>query len=318
MWGWFNRRHEDKLFRWNTDRTQILYVLPENPREYLDPLSRGEIARRVELLMEKFGLVKEGGRGIARHTIGSGLTLQLNTEDLDWNSDAEADFLLYSLTKSRFDLAGRRDFYVAQQAAVEQLIFRGEFFSASAKNPRWNNEPCVQLFDTTEIRTPDSMSDDTPSVYDGVQLGEYNEPLGYYAPTKANPTRLIPVSQMFHWYEPTGINQIRGESAFSPVVNKLVDWWDLEKLVVKTAKTHSALAVAVKKLAKIGGRGAFNAIKSGGSGNTDPTCNTQALEKAFGGAVAYLGQDGEVELVNSTTPNEKLQPFVSNLFAPDN
>jgi hypothetical protein len=88
MFGFFKRRHEDKL-RWSTDRTQILYALPEDPREYLDPLSRCEVNRRVEWLMERFGMVKEGALGIARHAIGTGLTLQLNSTGVGWNAEAE-------------------------------------------------------------------------------------------------------------------------------------------------------------------------------------------------------------------------------------
>lgn len=317
MFGWFKRRHEDKL-RWNTERTQIMYLLPEDPREFLDPLSRQEIARRVEWLSEKFGLVKELFRGTARHTIGTGLTLQLNTDDAEWNGLAESDFLLYSLTKGRIDLAGRRDFYAMQDTAVQQIGRRGEFFSRQARNPRWREEPCEQLFDTTEIRTPDDMADDEQT-YDGVGLGEFLEPLRYYAPTKLNQHRWFDASTMFHWYEPDGINQVRGQSSLSPVVNRLVDWYDLEKLVIKTAKTHSALAIAVRKLAKAGGRGAFGGVRrTNATGATkDEKMDTAALEKAFGGSIAYLGADGDVQLVNSQSPNEKLAPFISDLIAPD-
>ncbi|MEQ1862229.1 MAG: phage portal protein [Chthoniobacteraceae bacterium] len=314
MFGWFRRRHEDKL-RWQTDRTQIMYLLPENPREYLDPLSRAEVARRTEWLMEKFGLVKEGVVGCARHVVGTGLSMWLDTTDLDWNREAEEDFLRYSLTKSRFDIAGRRDFYDAQTTAPQQLFARGEFFAANRRNPRWDGEPCVQLFDTTEIETPESMEDDA-HVYDGVKLGEFMEPVAYYARKAGGGHEPIPAGEMFHWYEPTGVNQIRGQSAFSPVVDKLVDWRDLEKLVIQTAKTHSALALAVKSMAKVGGRGAFNNVR-----RRDPSApesaDNAALERAFPGLVAYLGADREVQVINSQSPTDKLEPFLTNLIAPD-
>jgi len=321
MFGWFKRRHEDKLRFGNTERTQIMYLLPEDPREYLDPLSRQEVTRRVEWLSEKFGLVKELFHGTARHTVGTGLTLQLNSDDHEWNALAEADFLLYSLTKSRFDIANRRDFYAAQKTAVRQIGYRGEFFARATRHPRgpWEGEPCEQLFDTTEIRSPDNLGDEEKDIYDGVGLDEFLAPTKYFAPTSADPRRAFDAATMFHWYDPSGINQVRGQSSLSPVVNRLVDWFDLEKLVIKTAKTHSALAVAVRKLAKAGGRGAFNRIN-----RTTPTGatasekqDTSALEKAFGGAVAYLGADGDVQLVNAQTPNEKLAPFISSLIAPD-
>lgn len=321
MFGWFKRRHEDKLRFGNTERTQIMYLLPEDPREYLDPLSRQEITRRVEWLTEKFGLVKELFHGTARHTVGTGLTLQLNSDDHEWNALAESDFLLYSLTKQRFDLAQRRDFYAAQKTAVRQIGYRGEFFSRATRKEKglWNGEPCEQLFDTTEIRSPDDLGDDEKAIYDGVGLDENLAPTKYFAPTQAQPRRSFDAGEVFHWYDPSGINQVRGQSSLSPVVNRLVDWYDLEKLVIKTAKTHSALAVAVRKLAKAGGRGVFNAVRrnSATGATKDEKQDTAALEKAFGGAVAYLGADGDVQLVNSQTPNEKLAPFISNLIAPD-
>jgi capsid protein len=326
--GFFNRRHEDKIWRRSTERSNIYYVLPESPHEYLDPLSRQEVARRYEWLLEKFGMVKEGTNGVARHTIGTGLTLQLNSDDPEFNVDGRAAFNMYALTPSRVDISGRRNLYQMQRTAVQQLIGRGEFFSANRENPRWKGtftstgaevgEPCVQLFDANQIESPEDADE---SVYDGVKLGQYFEPLGYYARQKGGTHDFIPANLMTHWFEPTGVDQVRGQSAWSPVVDKLVDWHDLAKLVVATAKTQNAIAIAVKKLAKIGGRGIGNRIKqriaqtTGQS--TEPETDTSALEKAFPGLVAYLGADGEAEMIHHTSPNDKLEPFLSNLIGPD-
>jgi capsid protein len=316
MFGWLTRRHHDKLVP-TTKRSQVLYCLPENPREYLDPLSRRQIANMAERLMERFGMVKEGVCGIARHTIGTGLTLQLNTEDLPWNAEAERQFLLYSLTKSRFDIGNRRDFFSAQRTAVEQISLRGEFFAAAVRNPRWENEPAVQIFDTTEIHTPYTSEADE-SIYDGVRLGEYHNPLGYFVVAADGQYREIPVQEMFHWFEPTGINQVRGQSAFSPVVDKLIDWDDLQHLVIQGAKVHKSLAVVVKKLAKATGRGAFGSIdsKKPGGGPGADSIDTRALERTFPGLVSYVG-DGEVQILNSTSPDSAHEQFVTKLITPD-
>jgi hypothetical protein len=324
MFGYIANRFWNAI-KWSPDRSQIMYMLPFDGRQYLDPLSRKETVRLVEGLAQEFGIIKEGFRGIARHTIGKGLELQLNTTDLKWNEEAEAQFEEYAVTANRFDLAGRRNLFEAQHTAVEQRIFRGEFFASATENPRWVDpasglkEPCWQLFDTNEITDPSDVSDAVAKrIFDGVEVDETNCPTAYHVKS-ASGDRMIPAPAMAHWYQPTGIDQLRGESDFAPVINRLVDWKDLERLFTKHAKTHSALAVAVKKLARAGGRGAMGAIRSSGvaSSSTAPGVDTGALEKAFPGMIAYLGQDGEAELLNSSSPNESLGKFITDVLAPN-
>src|SRR5207244_707418 len=114
---------------WSTDRGSIMFYLPPDTRQYLDAWTREEILRKVEWLFQTFGIVKEGIRGIARHSIGdSGISLQLNSDDEEWNELAEADFEQYAKSAARFDVAGRRNFYQAQEHAIEQRIKTGEFF----------------------------------------------------------------------------------------------------------------------------------------------------------------------------------------------
>lgn len=316
MFGKFFQRFRESVSN-GPDRSRIYYMLPADSRDYLESLTRIEVLNRVEWLLDTFGMVKEGVRGVARHTVGKGISLQLNTADLEWNTDAEADFEEYFSTPSRFDLAGRRSGYDFETKFVEDRIARGEGFASATFNPRWNNEPCWQMWDTTEVATP-SSKEEGKDCWDGVKLGEFNEPLGYYVKANnADGFRYIEADKMVHWYQPLGVNQVRGVSDFAPVIHRLVDWRDLEKLVITHAKTHSALAVAVKKLAKVGGRGAFGAIKRAGGAAPADAPDTAALEKAFPGLVSYLGADGEVQLISGNSPNEKLQPFLSTLIAPD-
>jgi hypothetical protein len=334
VFGWITKRFAE-FRQWNTDQTQILYILPEDSRDYLDEISRKEVVRRVEALIQVFPMVQEGGRGIARHVIGKGHSLQLNTSNLKWNADAEAQFEEYALTKGRFDVAGRRNFYGAQATAVEQRIWRGEFFASATENPRWKNtvkidgedkevgEPCWQLWDTNEIETPEiaQLDIEQRKIFDGVQLDEFNNPEGYWVKSAGSKTHtFIPAGAMTHWYAPTGINQIRGLSDFAPAVKRIVHWHDLEALFIQHAKTQSSLAITVSKLARVSGRGVMSKIKDAtarATGTpTGPTVDTEALEKAFKGRVAYLGADGKAELLSPNSPAATLEPFLSNLLAP--
>jgi capsid protein len=325
MFGWIPQRFWEAI-KWSPDRTEIAYLLPFDGRQYLDPLSRTETVRLVEGLAQHLGIMKEGFRGIARHTIGKGLELQINTADLKWNEEAELQFEKYAITPGRFDIAGRRTLYDAQHTAVEQRIFRGEFFAAAVGNPRWVDpnskleEPAWQLFDSNEIRTPKGEAEaGEKRIFDGVQVDAKNFPLFYFTDTAEGSER-IPAPAMVHWYQPTGINQVRGESDFAPVINRLVHWSDLEKLFTQHAKHHASIAVAVKKLAKVGRRGFMGAVERklarSTNGVESESVDTAPLERAFG-RIAYLGADGEAQLLNSNAPSEQLGKFITDVLAPN-
>lgn len=325
MFGWNPLRYWNTI-RSSPDRSQIAYLLPFDTRQYLGPLSRRETVRIIEGLAQEFGIIKEGFRGIGRHVIGTGLRLQLNTADLEWDEEGEAQFHTYMMTPGRFDITGTRNGYDAQTTAIEQRVFRGEFFAAAVDNPRWVDpitklqEPAWQLFDTNEIGTPEAYEEaGIERIFDGVELDANNFRTAFHVQSLDGHQR-IPASAMVHWFQGTGINQVRGESDFAPVCNRLVDWRDLEALFTKHAKTHSAMAIKVKKLAKVGGKGFVGGVKraapSGGTG-TDPEVNISALEKAFPGMIAYLGSDGEAELINSSSPSEALGKFITDVLAPN-
>ncbi len=306
---------------YSPDRSNIMFYLPADSRMYLDSYTRNEINRKTEWLYQNFGVVKEGVRGIARHTVGKGVSLQINSEDEDFNEAAEADFEDMALSPARFDIAGRRNFYEAQETACEQRMKLGEFLACHATNPRWNNEPCIQMFDNQEIVTPGEIADGI-RVYDGVGVDTFNNPLRYYLSGNRKP---IPASEMIHWYKPDGINQVRGASEFAQAVNPLVDIYDLKKLTTKSAKLHAALAVMVKRSAKMGGQGAMSAIRqanTSGVGNgavSGPGADdTTALERVFGGgAIAYVGNEGDIKMLSSSHPSPLVEPFITDLLMRD-
>ena len=61
---------------------------------------------------------------------------------------------------------------------------------------------------------------------------------------------------MIHWYAMDGVNPVRGVSEFAQAVNPLIDIHDLIKVTTKTGKLHGAMALLVKRAAKVGGQGA--------------------------------------------------------------
>lgn len=300
------------------DRGNVLFLLPSDSRFYLNSWTRQRINAKVEWLWQNFGIVKELGAGIARHTVGKGIGLVIDSSDHDWAMAAEADFADFAASPDRCDLAGRRDFYDAQDFAVRQYLYRGEFFATHTDNPRWQGAPAFQIFDSQEITSPDRCTDD---VIDGVKCGPFGEALEYYARALGDTMQPIPAAQMMHWFDAHTANQVRGISHFAQAVNALVDIHELQRLEARTAKVQKLVALVLKGVGKKKTRGALGAISKAGS--SDPEVDEKAtadLEKIYGGAgagIAYLDSEGDAKLITSNSPCPLTEEFITNMLMRD-
>jgi capsid protein len=307
------------------DRGDYRFWIPEDSRHYLGSWTRSGVNQKAEWIWQNFGVVKDLVAGIARHTVGKGISLQIDSEDAEWNSLAEQDFERYALTSDRCDLAGRRSFYEAQATAVEQWLIRGEFFAALTENPEWNNDPAFQLYDAEEIRHPVPVPEgyDPEMTVDGVLLNQNARAVGYWLSTKEDPGyTIIPRAQMVHWYKPHAVNQPRGVSQFAQAINPLVDVHELKKLATRCAKAQQLLALALKGVDKKRRKGAFGAIENAKT-NTDGTPNPDALQYekmmgSAGGGIIYLDdKDGDAKLISSSSPSPLVESFITDLLLRD-
>jgi capsid protein len=319
-WGRAFREQTD----YSVDRANVRFILPHDTARYSAPTSRRAIREKYEWLWQNFGLVRELVAGIARHVVGKGISPQLNTTDLEWNAEADAQFEEWALTPDRCDIAGRRNFYEGQTFAVEQYIGPGEFFASDVGNPRWNGEPCFQLYDPSEICTPPDLAED-PRVLDGVRIDENYVPTDLYLRVQGDKDFKYeprPASGFTHWFSGHTANQVRGISPFAAALNNLVDVHELKRLTTKTAKAQQLIALVLKGVDKKRGRGAFGAIKNSGASTAgyDASQDNAQLEQLFtgsGAGIAYLNDDGSAELLSSNSPSPLVEPFVTDVLLRD-
>lgn len=203
------------------DRGQFFHILSPDTRYATDGYTRRRILQRVTWLFQNFGVIKEACRGMARHVVGKGICLSLNTDDDDWNALAEADFEAWASAPDRCDLAGRRNFYEQQNFAVFQRMKQGEFIAAFVKNPRWDDAPCVQIFDSLELDSPGGVAD--PNIVDGVQLDAHHCPQFHWFQGLDGKFTPYPSSEVVHWYFADEANQVRGISEFAQAVRPMID-----------------------------------------------------------------------------------------------
>lgn len=325
--GWGRRAFADTIDP-SLDRANVRFIVPPDSRLYIGLRTRRELNNKAEWLWQNFGIAKEGVAGIARHTVGKGISLQIDSEDSKWNELAEQDFESYAMTPERVDLAGRRNFFEAQTTAIEQRIVRGEFFAALSNNPYWNDEPCFQIYDSEEIGSfmaaaPPVVNQNGGSIMDGVELDKNSRVVNYLlGGAGVTPATPVPRNQMIHWYKPHAINQTRGITDFAQAVNPLVDIHELKRYTTRSAKAQQLLALVLKGVGKKKGKGAFGAIKNAGT-QTDgvtPDPDTAQLEKlvgSAGGGIAYVSEEGDAKLITPGSPSPLVEGFVTDLLMRD-
>ena len=93
------------------DRSNVLFVAPEDSRLYLSQFTRKTIVQKVQWCRQNFGIVQEWGKGIARHTVGKGIVPAFNTSDAEWNRQATLATEHYLLSPAQCDVSGRRNAY---------------------------------------------------------------------------------------------------------------------------------------------------------------------------------------------------------------
>jgi capsid protein len=321
-WTGFGSRAFSDTIDGSIDRANLRFLVPPDSRLYISRRTRKELNNHAEWTWQNFGIVKEGTAGVARHVVGKGVNLALDSDDADFNEAAEGDFETYALTPERCDLAGRRNVYEAQTTAIEQRMVRGEFFSALAQNPEWNNEPCFQLYDSEEVGTPPPDYSSNKLILDGVELNQNSRAIAYYVRGIDGKYSPIPRAQMLHWFKPHAINQTRGITEFAQAVNPLVDIHELKRLATRSAKAQQLLALALKGVTKKKAKGAFGAIQNVGT-NPDGTPNadsaqTETMVGAAGGGIIYLDdKDGDAKLITANSPSPLVEGFITDLLMRD-
>lgn len=314
------------------DRGSMLYYMPSDTRHLVDAWTRVQILRKVQWLFENFGIVKEACRGIARHTVGRGICLTLNSGDEEWDALAEADFEAYAMSPDRCDISGLRNLYQQQVFAVFTRIKQGEFLAAFVENPRWDGEPCVQIFDAMEVESPaEGAGADNPNIVDGVEFDENNYRVAYWTRGPSGKSNRIPRANFVHWFQADAANQTRAVSELAQAVAPLCSTRELINIVTKTAKQNSAIGLHIKKMVKMGGQGALDKIRTlkqraaASAGQDIPSAkedsdkdNAPAYERiAGGGAIIYTDEQGDAKFLTPQSPTPLVDPFIRNVLMRD-
>lgn len=304
----------------STSARSSFLQFPINSRRELNRLTRIELLRKIRALDANLPLINRIKQTIRRRSVGTGIALIPTTKDVEWNNLSRKSFENWGSFPEGYSVDASRDLWEDQALAAESMPADGEFFEALVSGP--GGTPMVQPLDPFEIDARGS-----PGWEDGIWKDDYQRP-GFYAvrelpgpPAWSNASvgfRSVPADSMIHLFQRRRAKQGRGITWFFSGINHGIDALDLTALISGTAKLHSGLAVTVNKSGKKGKKGAFDKLRTiterGGSGD-EGHWDTKALERIYGGGmIAYLGENGELDLKSSAFPQTNLIDFRMGLY----
>ena len=277
------------------------------------------VARLIDAKVD--GVISTGLRPQARVRENEVLGILGDAADR-FNSEAEQLYRDWSLVA---DAGGRMTFEEIQALAERKYIEDGEIF-ARLVNVDDDTRPvplAVMPYEADQINTPSDRTDD-PRIRNGIQVGEWGEPVGYWVQkthpgdSRARKTEAekdyeyVPLRndngeiQMIHVFRPLRPGQTRGYSPVAPAIGVLQDlhrYWEAE-IVAARAAACSAMFIKTSSPNNV-----WNNLNK----STTENGQTQKITERTPGMVHYLAENEDVTFGDPNRPNQSFGAFTETL-----
>jgi len=305
-------------------RTSTVFM-PTDSRRELYYQNRMEILKKSRWLFNNLGLLRRLVNGVARYSVGDGITPIPETTDLAWNALAQQYFDDWASNAILCDVQGKKTFWAMQKQAVKSMLKDGEFFAiqtagADAPDPNDPNNPELipgrpqlqwvesQVVANAQGESPDLNKD---GFREGIKCNSLNRAQTYRV-RRDKDVRLydladysdVPAESMIHVFDSDRAGMVHGLPWAYSGVNSCLDMLDLNSLEKAAVKLHSTLAGSIKKkTADAGKRGFSGNLSRRKTVGKDGKQVVTAFENFMGGAaILQLATDEEFNLLSSDRP----------------
>ncbi len=272
----------------------------------------------------------------ATTTIGSGLVAQpdINYKLLGMDKDAgravqEAQREAYQIWQGQADAGQRMSFGQIQYLVMRQKMEYGEYLVTlpMIKDPlRAYSLACLAI-SPMRLKTPVDLAND-PRILDGVELGEYGEPVAYWikkttsvrapgtlADVKANflrmPAKVGHRWNVLHGFDHTDSEMVRGVPAFAAAMKwfrDLNDYLDAE-LVSNIVTAAFALFIEVNPSSNPFDLASLNSSDTRDYLNANNESEEERYQEMIPGTVMYGNPGQKPHPITATRPGTTFEPF---------
>ncbi len=268
------------------------------------------------------------GRGaiktMATNVVGSGLQMQasidstflnMNDEQKEtWEYDVERKWRAFEKV---CDASRKKTFrqlqklaYLSQKQSGDCFVLLPNITYGGQSNLR------IQLIEADKVANPIGVFD-YKKVLNGIEFGDYNEPIAYYIYDRDNDYKRVDAygsvsnrRNVLHLFDQDRPNQTRGIPFLAPVIETLKQLGDYKKSELTASIVASLFAVFIKSNRPEAGENPFPAYSQNNAvaGDTE----NEAYDYTLGpGSVTQLGEGEEIDVANPGRPNTAFEAFIT-------
>lgn len=310
-----------------TDRGYV-FCPTLNSKDEVDAWSRNELHKRSNVLYNSGGgLPHRLVNGFSQMVCGTGL-MPLPTPDRvrgregkvrEWSRNVQALYMQRCGSAKTYDLAQRRNAFSDQRLAFRLRIKDGDSAKVFARDVTTGRLRTIR-YEASQIGNGRGETD--KRWVDGILCGDHNAPLkmrilGVDAANRETKTDLG-IENVLHFMNDERLRQVRGLTAFYPVLNKMFDRSEIQHALTKGIKVASQPAYVIESDA------VRTSAVPGAPGTTMPK-STRVVELANGKKVNFTDflSGGEAwgmapgqsfKVVQSTSPHPNVSDYLQEMI----
>lgn len=290
-------------------------AFPIDGRREVNYRTRIELLKKSRWLRNNLGVYRRFISGIARYSVGCGISHIPATDDPDFNKAADTYFNDWADNPLRCDVRGLVSFWKMQKSMCQSFICDGD--AVALKIGRGQNDalPQLQWLEATnfgnKLNFASNYGVDEEGFRDGVKQTPFGKPTAYRILQDSAPNTfdlldsiIVPADAMIHAFDAERATSVRGLPWAYHGMNSAIDILDVVSLEKAAWRLHSTLAGSIKKKSGDGGRIGFGGgLTKTATTTPDGKPKVIAFDNfAAGAAILQLGLDEEFQLFSSNRP----------------
>lgn len=253
--------------------------------------------------MKNSGFTREVVSDMAIYSTGDGIRPQAQSNDPEWNRDAEDYFERWS---ARPEITNRFSFEECQNLVCRGVDVDGEYFVLKVRDRLGRAR--IQLVESHRVG---SAPEDTESI-DGIIFDLFGAPTAYLVKQDDDSFRAVFANAVMHTFEPEFASGARSHPTMQHSINHILDEMEMLALEKHAVKDNQDVSRIIKRESgTLEDDGDFRVSPESGdpAEPSDPT----AIQRIVGGKVVALKPGESMESFQSQRPSPVFTGFLEHL-----
>jgi lambda family phage portal protein len=279
--------------------------MPTDAKVELTSYTRRELVRRSRYIHKNSGFSREVVGGMAMYSTGDGIKPQAQTDDQEWNAAAEEYFKTWA---ARCEITNRFSFEECQGLVCRGIDVDGEYFVLRVRD-RFGRAR-IQLIESHRVG---DYWDAEGNVVDGIEFGEFGEPVSYRVKTDEKNFRVVPARAVMHILEPESVSAARNAPTMQHSINNLLDEMDLLALEKQAVKDNAGISRTITSENGTLEEDQDFRAHANSDGEIYLPSDPKKVQQIIGGRVVGLKPGEEISSYESQRPSPTFTGFLEHL-----